>query len=126
MIIIDANIILRYLLNDVVELAAESKYILEKNDVNIPNEVIAEVVYVLQKVYKVSRNKISTILNNLLNFGNIELDNKRIILEAFEIYKKSSLDFVDCILCAHKIVNNTDVKTFDKKLLKCLDKQRTF
>ncbi len=53
--IADANIVLRYLLNDKEGLVEKATDILEKKEVFIPNEVIAEVVYVLEKVYNVRR-----------------------------------------------------------------------
>ena len=51
--IVDANIILRYLLNDTEDLSAKAADLLENNEVMVPNEVIAEIVYVLEKVYKI-------------------------------------------------------------------------
>lgn len=56
--IVDANIILRYLLNDTEELAEKAADIIENNKVLVPNEVIAEIVYVLEKVYKVKNDEI--------------------------------------------------------------------
>lgn len=44
--IVDANIILRYLLNDHEELSDKATMIIEENEVLLPNEVIAEIVYV--------------------------------------------------------------------------------
>ena len=51
--IIDANVILRCILNDNQQLAMQAKSLIENNDCFVPNEVIAEVVFVLQKVYNV-------------------------------------------------------------------------
>ena len=50
--IIDANVILRCILNDNQQLAMQAKSLIENNDCFVPNEVVAEVVFVLQKVYK--------------------------------------------------------------------------
>ena len=47
--IADANIILRYLLNDHEELSDKATIIIENNEVLLHNEVIAEIVYVLEK-----------------------------------------------------------------------------
>ena len=123
MVIIDANVILRYLLNDVEDLAIKSKHIIEKLHVFIPNEIVAEVVYVLQKFYEVPRNKISLRLIELVKFENIDLPNKAIIIKALDIYKSKKIDFVDCILCAYNKVETIEIKTFDKELLKCIDKE---
>lgn len=50
--IVDANIILRYLLNDHEILSEEATAIIENNKVFIPNEVIAEVVLFLKRYMK--------------------------------------------------------------------------
>ncbi len=40
-----------------------------------------------------------------------------VIMEnAFEYYRDTKLDFVDCILAAHRIVGNKEILSFDKKL----------
>jgi len=61
--IVDANIILSYFLNDIEEMANKAAQILENKEIFIPNEIIAEVVYVLEKVYKVRRKDIQQSLN---------------------------------------------------------------
>jgi len=53
--IADTNIILRYLLKDDKAQYSKSKLILEKSEIFIPFEMTAEVVYVLEKVYSISR-----------------------------------------------------------------------
>ena len=59
-ILIDANVILRYLLKDVDDVAEESSRIIERGAFTI-SEVLAEVVYVLMKVYYVERQEISDV-----------------------------------------------------------------
>jgi predicted nucleic acid-binding protein len=49
--VVDANIILRYLLDDHEELSPKAEEILEQKTVTLPIEVACEVVYVLQKVW---------------------------------------------------------------------------
>lgn len=48
--IIDANIILRCLLQDNYELAEKTKSFIDNNDCFAPTEVIAEVVFVSAKI----------------------------------------------------------------------------
>ena len=52
MILLDANYILRFLLEDIEEMFREAEKIIENNLCYIENEVLAEVVFVLQKVNK--------------------------------------------------------------------------
>lgn len=54
---IDTNVILRYLLNDVPDQAEKVAQIIENGVKSYP-EIIAEVVYVLVKLYTVPRKKI--------------------------------------------------------------------
>ena len=92
--LIDANVILRYLLNDVEEMAAESARIIQKGAFTIP-EVLAEVVYVLMKVYHVERQEISETLTVFLD--SVEINRKDIMIQALKIFSETNLDFVDCI-----------------------------
>ena len=63
--LIDANIILRYLLNDNPEMSEKAKEIINDGAFTIP-EVMAEVIYVLKGVYKVERQEISDVLQEFL------------------------------------------------------------
>lgn len=67
MAVIDANIVLRYILNDHEELSAKATDIIENRSVTLPMEAACEVVYVLQKVYKVERKQIQQHLSELVN-----------------------------------------------------------
>jgi len=48
--IVDANLILRYLLQDAAQFIEQARDKIEDHNIFIPNEVVAEVVYVLEKV----------------------------------------------------------------------------
>ena len=118
-ILIDANVILRYLLNDVEEMSKKSAEIINAGAFTLP-EVIAEVIYVLKSVYKVERGEIAAAILQI--FNEIEVANKKILIEAVKIFAESSLDFVDCILIAYNKVENVEIFTFDKKLYNRLKK----
>ncbi|MBN2783089.1 MAG: PIN domain-containing protein [Campylobacterales bacterium] len=120
MILVDANYILRFLLKDNREMYELSRDIICKNDCIILNEVLAEVVYVLLKVYSVEKNVIKSTLIEFLQHKNIIIDDKNSIIEAIEMFEYKNLDFVDCILCAKS--KNYVVKTFGKKLNSCLQR----
>ena len=122
MIRIDANIVLRFFIKDILDQALQAKRILENENVFLANEVIAEIIYVLEKVYKKERNDIYYALYKLIIQRNIFNFDKQFVLKALEIYNSSNLDFVDCLLCAYSEVD--EIKTFDKKLLKCIDKNK--
>jgi len=123
MSVVDANIILRYLLDDHAELSPKSAEILEQQTVTLPIEVACEVVYVLQKVYAVDRQDIQTQISNLLHENLVNMDNPAVFLNALECYSTSTFDFVDTLLWAYHAVEQQEVFTFDHKLHKYI--QRT-
>ena len=68
----------------------------------------------MKSVYKVERGEIAAAILQI--FNEIEVANKKILIEAVKIFAESSLDFVDCILIAYNKVENVEVFSFDKKL----------
>ena len=64
--LIDANVILRYLLNDHEEMSMKAKNLIASGTAYTKPEVIAEVVYVLKGVYTIERKEIRSFLYTLL------------------------------------------------------------
>ena len=119
MVIFDANMILRYLLNDNTEMADQAEKLLEENNVNITIEVVAEVVYVLKGVYNLTRQEISYNLSEFLQLvGSRDME---ILGLAIKIFGSENIDFVDCILYAYNQLDGAYIATYDKKLLRLLD-----
>lgn len=86
--LIDANVILRYLLGDHPKMSEESKKIIEDGAFTLP-EVLAEVVYVLKGVYQVGRAEISKTLIEFLD--EISIENQEAICEALVLFGETSL-----------------------------------
>ena len=112
--IIDANVILRCILNDNQQLAMQAKSLIENNDCFVPNEVIAEVVFVLQKVYNVPREEIKNLI--IVSFNYFEVSNEMLLRDALLFYAQTKLDFVDCLLAAYYSVENHQISKKNKKL----------
>jgi len=115
MAIVDANVILRYLLDDDVALASAAREIVESGALAVPTEVFCEVVFVLQKVYRVPRYEISLQLRRFAVRADSVLSRKRVILKALDFFAVSNLDFVDCILAGYA-GEGERIHTFDKQL----------
>jgi len=115
--LIDANVILRYLLGDHPQMSKESKKVIENGAFTLP-EVLAEVVYVLKGVYQVGRTEIAEALMEFLD--EISIDNQEVMSEALSLFSETSLDFVDCILIARHRIIGDEVMSFDKKLNRML------
>ena len=115
--LIDANVIIRCILNDCPEMTAKAVEIIDAGAYTKP-EILAEVVYVLQKVYSVQRPEIRNMLNKILEV--VSCSEKECVIFAMDLYASVSLDFVDCLLIAYHKVNNENIFSFDKKLNKHL------
>lgn len=117
--LLDANAVLRYLLEDIQE---QSDYVAETIEAGaeVTVEVLAECAYVLSGVYHVSRSDIAESLGILLD--EVTCRRKRVAVAALGLYSESSFDFVDCVLAAEVAENGRKVLTFDKKLQSLLDR----
>ncbi|MCL2322043.1 MAG: PIN domain-containing protein [Oscillospiraceae bacterium] len=120
-LIVDANVILRLILNDNKEMVQKSKNVIRTYNIVIKNEVLAEVVYVLQKVYKVTKLEICDILLKFIAIDEIEAESKEFLNCALTVFKNNNIDFVDCLLYAYNKIEGNKVFTFDKALNKLLE-----
>jgi predicted nucleic-acid-binding protein len=118
--IVDAKVVLRYLLADVPTLFTRSEQILENETVFLPFEVLTELVYVLDKVYAVPRREISASLAELLKYPTVSTYSTEVAVRGFELYSESSLDIVDALLCGYRFVQGAEIVSFDKQLNKRL------
>ena len=120
MLYIDANIILRYILNDHVELSPKAKKLIDENIAETPIEVLCEVVFVLARVYKINRKDIADTLLDFYSSTKCILAHKEAVIRGIKYYGEKSLDFVDCILAGYYEAENIFIYTFDEKLEKLL------
>lgn len=117
--LLDANAVLRYLLEDVPDQADTTAEAIGSG-AEVTVEVLAECVYVLSGVYNVSRSGIVEALGILLD--EVTCRRKRVAAVALGLYSGSSFDFVDCVLAAEASENGRRVLTFDKRLRRLLDR----
>lgn len=115
--LIDANVILRYLLEDHPQMSEEARRIIEDGAFTLP-AVLAEVVYVLKGVYKIERDEIGRTLIEFID--EVAVESRDAVCEALSLFSETSLDFVDCILIARHRVLGDEIASFDKKLNKML------
>jgi len=118
---IDANIILRYLMNDNPDLSPKAKEIIEQNTVEVPIEVLCEVVYVLKGYYKIDRQNVSSKLKQFFELTQCTLTNRDAILKGLDYFGKLKLDFVDCLLAAYANIEKDEIFTFDDDLQKLIN-----
>ena len=117
MLILDANVILRYLLGDIPDQAEKAKEAVMAG-ASTTAEILAEVVYVLTGVYKADRSTVTTALESFIQ--EIEVPNRAALQYALKLFCIRKLDFVDCLLAGYHHTAGAEVITFDEKLQKVL------
>lgn len=113
--LVDANVILRYLLDDVPEMAEKANEVIEAGAYSTP-EILAEVLYVLIKVYKVEKSEACGFVKSVL--GELSVEEREVLDYALDLHSEKSLDFVDCLIVARHNIHGVPVFSFDKKLMK--------
>ena len=105
---IDTNIILRYLVNEypkktqacyaLFKKTREQKIILTTSEA-----VIAETVFILasKKHYDLTPEEIKNRLSPLLTIQGLQVDYRRTLIKALELYGLYKFDFEDCLSLAH-------------------------
>ena len=119
MVMLDTNMILRYILDDNKEMADIAEEYVMSYDVKVTIEVIAEVVYVLRKVYSMERQIVSDKIRNFAKL--VKCTESDVLVLAIDTYSDHNLDFVDCVLYAYNKIYGFEIATFDKKLLRLLN-----
>ena len=118
--LLDANAVLRFLLRDNEEQFIYIRKMVRTKSCYVTLEVMAEVCYVLEGLYQVSREDIISCFRKLNN--DIIILYADVLLRALEIFDKTpKLDFVDCLLDGYKKEKGINIITFDKKLQKKLE-----
>ena len=114
--IADTNILVRYLTGDDAKAAAKATEII-RNGVEVTPETIPEVLYVLTSkiLYAIPRPDAAKAIIALLD--DISIDRETTIRNALNIFGETRLDYVDCLLIAEGLSADTEIMSFDRKLL---------
>ena len=120
---VDTNAILRYLLKDVPEQFAAAQEFFEevrtgRRKAVILESVVVECLHVLTKFYGVPRQDAAAPLGELLRYRGIANHDTRVLLMALDLFARTTLDPVDCLLAACVKQGAGKLFTFDKALAK--------
>lgn len=116
-VLVDTNVLLRYLLDDVEDQALVAEHVLDGGAWTTV-DVLAEITYVLECVYKLDRKSIAAALSIVVN--HVDIEPYEVVLAAIKEYEVSSIDFVDCMMVAYDRLGFTRVFSFDKDVNKRL------
>ena len=121
--IVDTNLFIRYFTHD-----SETLYLLARSylkdaeagkcELILTLEVILEIEYILRVRYKVAKAEVIGKIVSLLKSSFLMIEDKDILLYAFSLYEKYSIDLVDLVVLAKSKAYSCEVLTFDKQLKK--------
>lgn len=113
--VVDTDIILRFLTNDDPQKALSFQNFLEKGaKVFLTDVTVAEIYWTLKSFYKFKKQEILSELGKLLVLPQIEA-NKELIMETFSLLEKNNVSFIDAYLAVFSCLRNDGkILSFDK------------
>jgi predicted nucleic acid-binding protein len=107
-LIIDANIVLRFLTNDIPKQADRCTELLQRiesgsKEVWLPDLILADIVLTLEKFYKQPKQRIQELLIPILELKGLRHNNKKISKLAFQLYVEKNIDWIDAFVVAQMI-----------------------
>ena len=120
MIALDTNVLVRYLVRDNAEQAEASRILLESLSTERPGficrEVMLEVVWVLERAYRLTRDQIAVIVEELTHTEGLVVEADDDVIRAAMGYRQGIADFSDfMILIAAQRSGAGPLYTFDRK-----------
>jgi len=124
--LVDANLIVRFLVQDHERHARAAAKLFEACDrgdvvIAVLPAVLAECVFVLESFYEHPRGAIAAALGRLISSPGVEMNGLAIHLDALERYQRTKIHFVDCLVAATAAAEDTPVATFDQDFRKFAD-----
>lgn len=115
--VIDTNLIIRFLLNDKPKQAKSVRLLFASSEkLHLPDIVIAEVIWVLQSVYKFSKLVVIEKVQQLLGL-NIFICNYKLINRSLITYQDNNISYIDAYLLGFSIEKKLEgIYSFDKGL----------
>ena len=118
--LIDANIILRFLTNDDPEKATACESLLSRvesgqEQVYLPDLIIADIIWTLEKYYRVEKRKIREMMIRILAPESLYCSSKSQVLSALAIYTSKKIDWTDAFVAAQMIASDLkEIYSYDQ------------
>ena len=120
-IIVDANIIIRFLLNDHPKLSQLAISLFSKAQkklikIYLDEVILAEVIWTLSSFYKIKKADLIDNIEKFISQDWIVNTKKKSMLKALYLYKSANLDYIDCWIFVVSQALKFKLETFDKNL----------
>ena len=105
---LDANIILRFLTNDIPAQAERCEKLFEKLQdgtvsVFLADITLADVIWVLEKYYKLPKDEIRQAMRRIIELKGLQCTNKSQALAALDYYVEKNIDWTDAFMATQLI-----------------------
>jgi len=121
--LIDANVIIRFLVREENTLYVKSVEIIERVEkgelkVEILSEVLMEVLFIMTKYYKAPLRDIIEDLKIILRLQGVVNENKYILINSLDMMVEKKIDYVDALICSKSKLQGYGKISFDKDVMK--------
>jgi predicted nucleic acid-binding protein len=114
---VDSNVLVRHLTGDPPDQAREATDFLRSGALILVDLVAAEVVYVLESVYDVERERVAELVRAVLVFPTITVVDEVLLLRTLEIYEQYRIHFAESYLAACAELSGVGaVASFDRDI----------
>lgn len=123
MIALDTNVLVRFLVQDDPDQARLAGEVIDQLTEEAPGfvvrEVLVELVWVLERAYRLGRTEIAGALDGLLASSELVIEGADEIGPALELYRNDGFGFADLMIAAAaRRAGAFEVVTFDRKAAK--------
>lgn len=119
MIAIDTNVLVRVFIDDAEAMAQceqARKLMKTYSEVWVSKIVLVETVWVLESVYRLSKEQVIILLEKLVQHPRIHLENAEQVNSALTVFSAIHADFADCLILSDALHRQLMLHTFDRKL----------
>jgi len=119
MIGLDANVLVRYIMQDDARQSALATRLVESLSVESPGFVplvsVVELAWVLSSAYELDRGQVVQAFEGLLRTKEIAVERAEIVWKALRVFQSANADFADCLIERSAAVAGCDrTMTFDR------------
>jgi predicted nucleic acid-binding protein len=117
---IDANVVLRFLLDDPPEQAERCQALFARlqageEEVYLPEVALSDVIWTLQSFYKWSPARIARFAHDVISLKGTTLAREPIVRDAVHLYAEHGVDFSDALIAAEVLHEGCEgVYTYDR------------
>jgi predicted nucleic-acid-binding protein len=124
MIAVDTNVLVRFIVRDDARQSGRARRLFERlqsdgEQAYVSDVVLCELVWVLERSYRVTRPEIAAVLARLIRARSLLFDSTERLARAIERHRIGKGDFADYLVSEHAAARDCEhVVTFDRALLR--------